>query len=62
VSKSAIDKETSTSEADVDVSEDELVSRIAASRRSGRDTTNDVDALLRLADNKNRAALDRLAK
>lgn len=45
-----------------DDSEDVLVARIALDRREGRDTTEDVDALLRLAGEKNRAALDRLAK
>jgi hypothetical protein len=42
--------------------EEALVARIAADRRAGKDTSKDVEKLLRLAGEKNRAALDRLAK
>ena len=42
--------------------EEALVTRIAADRRAGKDTSKDVEKLLRLAGEKNRAALDRLAK
>lgn len=62
VSKSAIERETKTSQVSTDMTEEELVARIAADREAGRDTTKDVEALLRLAGEKNRAALDRLAK
>ena len=55
--KSAAQAETGTSE----ISEDELVARIAADRKAGKDTTKDVERLLRLAGEKNRAAIDRLA-
>ena len=58
VRKSAIENETSTSE----LSEDELVARIAADRKAGKDTTKDVERLLHLGGEKNRAALDRLAQ
>jgi hypothetical protein len=56
--KSATQPEASSAE----LSEDELVARIAADRQAGKDTTKDVKALLRLAGEKNRAALDRLAQ
>jgi hypothetical protein len=47
---------------DVDHAADALIARIAADRRAGRDTSNNVQALLEIAGNDNRAALDRLAK
>jgi hypothetical protein len=56
--KSATEPETNSAE----LSEDELVARIAADRQAGKDTMKDVKALLRLAGEKNRAALDRLAQ
>ena len=43
-------------------SEDELIRRVTAERASGRDTAGEIDALLSVAAEKNRAALDRLAK
>lgn len=56
--KSAAEPETNSAE----FSEDELVARITADRQAGKDTTKDVKALLQLAGEKNRAALDRLAQ
>jgi hypothetical protein len=49
---------------DVDhaASADVLIARIAADRRAGKDTSEDVKALLEIAGQENRAALDRLAK
>jgi hypothetical protein len=44
------------------VSENDLITRIARDRREGRDTTQDVQELLKLAARANRAALDRLAE
>jgi hypothetical protein len=44
------------------VSENDLITRLARNRRDGRDTTQDVQELLKLAARANRAALDRLAK
>lgn len=44
------------------MSEEELISRIKADREAGKDTTKDVETLLRLTGEKNRAALDRLAQ
>jgi hypothetical protein len=56
-------KSTAETEKDTaELSEDELVARIAADRKAGKDTTKDVEALLRLAGETNRAALDRLAQ
>jgi hypothetical protein len=62
MTKSAIERETPTDEPCQVDSEDVLVARIAAGRRAGRDTSEDVKALLNLAGTNNRAALDRLAK
>jgi hypothetical protein len=62
VSKSAVEGEKESSRVDTDVTEEELVTRIAADREAGRDTTEDVKAFLLLTGKKNRAALDRLAK
>jgi hypothetical protein len=42
--------------------EESLVARLAMARRAGEDTAELVDALLRHAAARNRAALDRLAK
>jgi hypothetical protein len=58
VRKSSTRPETSAPE----VSEDELIARITADRKAAKDTTKDVEVLLRLAGTKNRAALDRLAQ
>ena len=44
------------------VSENDLITRLARDRRDGRDTTQDVEELLKLAARANRAALDRLAE
>jgi hypothetical protein len=44
------------------VSQNDLITRLARDRREGRDTTQDVQELLRLAARANRAALDRLAE
>jgi len=43
-------------------SEDVLVARVAAARRAGTNDATIVEALLRRAAHRNRAALDRLAK
>jgi hypothetical protein len=43
-------------------SEDELIRSATAKRAAGGDTTDVVDALLSIAAEQNRAALDRLAK
>ena len=42
--------------------EDKPIVRILADRKAGKDTTKDVELLLRLAGTNNRAALDRLAQ
>ena len=44
------------------VSENDLITRQARDRRDGRDTTQDVEELLKLAARANWAALDRLAE
>ena len=44
------------------VSENDLITRLARDRREGRDTTLDVQELLKLAARVNRAALDRLTE
>jgi hypothetical protein len=62
VSKSAVDPEIPTDETDQADSEEVLVARITADRRARRDTSEDVEALLKLAGENNRTALDRLAK
>jgi hypothetical protein len=49
-------------EPDDSTSEDGLIRRAVAERAAGRDTSGDVEALVRLAAKRNRAALDRLAK
>jgi hypothetical protein len=61
VRESAVNRQSETATDDVD-SQDELVARIAADRRAGKDATKDVEALLRRAGKENKAALDRLAK
>jgi hypothetical protein len=43
------------------LSEDELIRRATAERAEGRDEPSDVEALLLVAAEQNRAALDRLA-
>ncbi|GAC1595858.1 MAG: hypothetical protein NVS3B21_19270 [Acidimicrobiales bacterium] len=62
MTESAVERESLVNESTDEVSEDALVSRIAAGRRAGRDTVQDTQALLRLAAKRHRAALDRLAK
>jgi hypothetical protein len=44
------------------VSEDDLILRQTRNRREGRDTTEDVQELVKLAARANRPALDRLAQ
>lgn len=61
MTKGAADEEIQTHE----VSEfdgDALIRRLAAGRREGRDTSQEVEALLEVTAHENRAALDRLAK
>jgi hypothetical protein len=43
-------------------SEDDLIRRATADRGAGRDSAGDIEELVRLAANRNQAALDRLAK
>lgn len=43
-------------------SEDELIRRATADRAAERDASSDVDSLLEVAADQNRAALDRLAR
>ena len=62
MTESAVERETASPDDDVIDAEDALVARIAADRRAGKDTTKDVEKLLQLTGEKNRAALDRLAK
>jgi hypothetical protein len=49
-----------TDGSDEPVSENDLIMRLTRDRREGRDTTQDVRELLKLAAIANRAALDRL--
>lgn len=49
-------------EPDIALSGDELIGRATADRSAGRDTTQSVKALVKLAAKRNQAALDRLAK
>ena len=42
--------------------EDALIRTLATGRREGRDTSQEVEALLEVTARQNRAALDRLAK
>jgi hypothetical protein len=42
--------------------DDAVIARATADRRAGRDATRDVEELLRVAGQQNRAALDRLAR
>jgi hypothetical protein len=62
VSESAVQPDTVANDVDNDASADDLIARVAADRRAGRDTSEDVEALLKIAAEDNRAALDRLAK
>jgi hypothetical protein len=54
--------ESDTDLAAVGMSEDELIERATSDRIAGRETDGQVDALLRVAAETNRAALDRLAR
>ena len=47
---------------DTGAPDDELIRRATADRAAERDTSSDVDALLKVAADQNRAALDRLAQ
>jgi hypothetical protein len=62
VTESAVQPETLADHVDHADPTDVLIARIAADRRAGRDTSDDVKALLKIAAQENRAALDRLAK
>jgi hypothetical protein len=62
VTESAVQPETLADDVDHTDPTDVLIARIAADRRAGRDTSDDVKALLKIAAQENRAALDRLAK
>jgi hypothetical protein len=62
VTESAVQPEALADDVDHAASADVLIARIAADRRAGRDTSKDVKALLEIAGQENRAALDRLAK
>jgi len=62
VTESAVQPETLADDVDHPVTRDVLIARIAADRRAGKDTSKDLKALLKIAGQENRAALDRLAK
>jgi len=62
VTESAVQPETLADDVDHAASSAVLITRIAANRRAGLDTSDDVKALLKVAAQENRAALDRLAK
>jgi len=62
VTESAVQPETLADDVDHAASTDVLIARIAADRRAGRDTSKDVKALLEIAGQENRAALDRLGQ
>jgi hypothetical protein len=62
VADSAGERSVVDDDSGLDVSEKELIARVAANRRARRDTTQNVRALLKVASEANRAALDRLAQ
>jgi hypothetical protein len=62
MSKSADESELLADDAGAADSEEAIIARITANQREGQDTTEGVRAILKLAANENRAALDRLAK
>ena len=62
MTESAVQPEKLADDVDHADPADVLIARIAADRRAGRDTSDDVKALLKIAAQENRAALDRLAK
>ena len=61
MTKSAADEEILTQEVS-ELDEDALIRTLATGRREGRDTSQEVEALLEVTARQNRAALDRLAK
>jgi hypothetical protein len=61
VTKSTADEEMLAQEV-TDLDEDALIRTLANGRREGRDTSQEVEALLEVTAQENRAALDRLAK
>jgi hypothetical protein len=61
VTKSAADEEILAQEVS-ELDEDALIRTLATGRREGRDTSQEVEALLEVTAQENRAALDRLAK
>jgi hypothetical protein len=61
VTKSTDNKEILAQEVS-ESDEDALIWKLATGRREGRDTSQEVEALLEITARKNRAALDRLAK
>ena len=60
VERAAIDRQVVPDRAEEP--DDVLVARVAADRRSGNMSDDDVDELLRRAADRNKAALDRLAQ
>ena len=60
VERAAIDRQVVPDRAEEP--EDDLVARVAADRRSGNMSADDVEELLRRAAERNKAALDRLAQ
>lgn len=61
VTKSTTDEEILAKEVS-ELDEDTLIRSLATGRREGRDTSQEVEALLDVTAQENRAALDRLAK
>jgi hypothetical protein len=61
VTKSVADEEILAQEVS-EQDEDALIRTLATGRREGRDTSQEVEALLEVTARQNRAALDRLAK
>jgi hypothetical protein len=61
VTKGAADEEILAQEVR-ELDEDALIRSLATGRREGRETSQEVEALLEVTAQENRAALDRLAK
>ena len=61
MTKSVADEEILAQEVS-EQDEDALIRTLATGRREGRDTSQEVEALLEVTARQNRAALDRLAK
>lgn len=61
MTKSAADEEILAQEVS-ELDEGALIRTLATGRREGRDTSQEVEALLEVTAQENRAALDRLAK